>query len=277
MTNSPDNAQPAPRPVTTAEHDVLMAAARDGMTLVSKGRLVATPTAQAAPAAGAVAGPDLQRLHDLLYSAQRQTSLDAMHSALTAARIELSNIRDAAPTPATQAASQPAQVLNEAFDCARAALNHCPDRASIAHILDTLRTRVDKAVLGAACPPADSVTAPAGGVAAHTLSDAQIEAMPVWRNFVGLWPESRREIADAVVDLLATPAAQADSVLEDAALLAQIEAAIRDYHYELDMRKHGGLAESVALSAICNTMGMPWHQGKEAARRAARKQGGKHD
>ena len=72
-------------------------------------------------------------------------------------------------------------------------------------------------------PPAqaaDSVTAPAAGAVAHTISDAQIEAMPVWRNFVGLWPESRREIVDAVVDLLTTPPTQAaDSVLEDAARL----------------------------------------------------------
>ena len=76
---------------------------------------------------------------------------------------------------------------------------------------------------GFTAPQADSVTAPAAGAVAHTLSDGQIEAMPVWRNFVGLWPESRREIVDAVVDLLAaapTPLAQAaDSVLEDAARL----------------------------------------------------------
>lgn len=54
--------------------------------------------------------------------------------------------------------------------------------------------------------------APAAGAVAHTLSDAQIEVMPVWRNFVGLWPESRREIVDAVVELLAaapTPASGA--------------------------------------------------------------------
>lgn len=63
-------------------------------------------------------------------------------------------------------------------------------------------------------PQADSVTAPAAGAVAHTISDAQIEAMPVWRNFVGLWPESRREIVDAVVDLLA--AAPAQQVQEDA-------------------------------------------------------------
>lgn len=41
--------------------------------------------------------PDLQRLHDMLYAAQRQTSMDGMHGAITAARIELSNLM-AAPT-----------------------------------------------------------------------------------------------------------------------------------------------------------------------------------
>ena len=77
----------------------------------------------------------------------------------------------------------------------------------------------------AAFAPADSVTAPAGAGVAHALSDARIEAMPVWRNFVGLWPESRREIVDAVVDLLTTPPAQAaDSVLEDAARWRELRA-----------------------------------------------------
>lgn len=68
--------------------------------------------------------------------------------------------------------------------------------------------------------------------------------------------------------------APADGVLEDAARLEQIAEAIRDYHHALDMRKHGGLAESAAFSSICNTMGMHWNRGEEAARRAARKQGG---
>lgn len=89
----------------------------------------------------------------------------------------------------------------------------------IKNFLRGYATEYAKAAL-AACPTADSVTAPAGAGVAHALSDGQIEAMPVWRNFVGLWPESRREIVDAVVDLLTTPPAQAtDSVLEDAARL----------------------------------------------------------
>ena len=37
-----------PRPVTAAEHEVLMAAARDNMTFVAKGRLVESPEEQAA-------------------------------------------------------------------------------------------------------------------------------------------------------------------------------------------------------------------------------------
>lgn len=56
----------------------------------------------AAPAAGAVAGPDLQPLHNLLYLAQRQTSLGAMRCVVGEARLELAKVRDAAPTPAAQ-------------------------------------------------------------------------------------------------------------------------------------------------------------------------------
>ena len=60
-----------------------------------------------------------------------------------------------------------------------------------------------------------------------TPTDAEIEAMPVWRNFVGLWPESRREIVDAVVELLAaapTPAAQGDAWPSD----DEVRAAYKD-------------------------------------------------
>lgn len=48
----------------------------------------------AAPAAGAVVGPDLQPLHNLLYLAQRQNSLGAMRCAITEARLELAKVRD---------------------------------------------------------------------------------------------------------------------------------------------------------------------------------------
>ena len=33
---------------------------------------------------------------------------------------------------------------------------------------------------------------------AQPLTDEQIEALPVWSHFVGLWPESRKEIARAI-------------------------------------------------------------------------------
>lgn len=85
----------------------------------------------------------------------------------------------------------------------------------------------------------------------------------------------RLAAADEARQALAAQAA--DSVLENAARLEQIAEAIRDYHHALDLRKHGGLAESVAFNSICQTMGMPWNQGEEAARRAARKQGANHD
>lgn len=42
-----------------------------------------------------------------------------------------------------------------------------------------------------------------------------------------------------------------------------INQAIRDYHYDLDMRKHGGVAMDVAFNKICKVMGMRWEQGKE--------------
>ena len=34
------------------------------------------------------------------------------------------------------------------------------------------------------------------------LADEQIEALPVWSHFVGLWPESRKEIARAIEDAI---------------------------------------------------------------------------
>jgi hypothetical protein len=51
--------------------------------------------------------------------------------------------------------------------------------------------------------------------------------------------------------------------------ISAIEQAIRDYHYTLDTRQHGGLAENHAFHAICNAMGMHWSQGKEVKHRAA--------
>lgn len=58
------------------------------------------------------------------------------------------------------------------------------------------------------------------------------------------------------------PAVTAGAV--DARITA-IEQAIRDYHYALDMRQHGGVAQDRAVNAICNAMGMHWTQGAEAA------------
>lgn len=51
--------------------------------------------------------------------------------------------------------------------------------------------------------------------------------------------------------------------------LATIQQTLRDYHFALDSRQHGGVAADQALSAISQAMGMRWKQGEEAAMRAA--------
>lgn len=67
------------------------------------------------------------------------------------------------------------------------------------------------------------------------------------------------------------PVAQGDA--EDAERLKEIARAILDYHFALDTRRHGGVAQGKAFAAICQIMGMHWVQGAEAASRAAQKVG----
>ena len=63
-------------------------------------RLERVPATLSAPAAGAVAGPDLQPLHNLLYTAQRTTG-EARDNAINAARLELARLRAGASRPST--------------------------------------------------------------------------------------------------------------------------------------------------------------------------------
>jgi hypothetical protein len=49
--------------------------------------------------------------------------------------------------------------------------------------------------------------------------------------------------------------------------LTAVKDAIRDYHYALDTRQHGGVAQDRAFNAICQAMGMHWTQGAELAGR----------
>lgn len=42
-----------------------------------------------------------------------------------------------------------------------------------------------------------------------------------------------------------------------------IRRAIRDYHYALDTRQNGGIAQHKAFEAICQALGMHWVQGQE--------------
>ena len=48
-----------------------------------------------------------------------------------------------------------------------------------------------------------------------------------------------------------------------------IRQAIRDYHFALDTRQHGGLAANQALKAIQAALGSHWVEGQELAARAA--------
>lgn len=50
--------------------------------------------------------------------------------------------------------------------------------------------------------------------------------------------------------------------------LSEIVSAIRDYHFALDTRQHGGVAANRAISRIEATLEMPWTQGAESARRS---------
>lgn len=74
--------------------------------------------------------------------------------------------------------------------------------------------------------------------------------------------------------VVAAPQAQADA--RDAALAATeqdalrlVRQTVRDFHYALDNRKHGGVAAGAAMNAIELALNMYWQQGQEADRRAA--------
>jgi hypothetical protein len=69
----------------------------------------------------------------------------------------------------------------------------------------------------------------------------------------------------------AQAALQALAAEKDAeiAALTAIKQAISDYHYALDTRQHGGVAQNRAFSAICTALGMQWILGAEKECRAA--------
>lgn len=99
-------------------------------------------------------------------------------------------------------------------------------------------------------------------------------------NRIGPWSafdvREQQRIVDSIQGLCSVfaPASQGDAL--DAARLQGIAQAIRDYHFALDTRQHGGVAQDKAFSSIVNVMGMHWVQGAEAAARAAQ-EGQRHD
>lgn len=77
----------------------------------------------------------------------------------------------------------------------------------------------------------------------------------------------RAASAAYVIPLYAAPAPAAQG---DALQLDAVRQAIRDYHFALDSRRHGGVAADAALGVIESVLGMGWKQGAEAAARAAK-------
>jgi hypothetical protein len=92
------------------------------------------------------------------------------------------------------------------------------------------------------------------------------------RKSVSVFPDQDNEAESALVLLsdaqaaLQALAAEKDSEI---AALKAIKQAISDYHYALDTRQHGGVAQDRAFSAICNALDMHWTSGAEKSRRAA--------
>lgn len=56
--------------------------------------------------------------------------------------------------------------------------------------------------------------------------------------------------------------------------LAAIREAVADYHFALDTRQHGGVAQDRAFNVICNALGLHWQQGAELAKRRAEAESG---
>ena len=165
---------------------------------------------------------------------------------------------------------------------------HVQDQAEIEHVAGDVSKNAPESDMAqqpspsaaadrAARAPADSVTAPAATPAAASIAWTALRDLtdPLGEAGVKIMGHVRiyaqRQYEAGLTEGRATPPAQAaDSVL-DAARLAKITQAIRDYHFALDCREHGGVAMARAWNAICDVLNMDWVQGAESA---ARKQEG---
>lgn len=215
-----------------------------------------------APAAATIPHATLADMHEGLAAKLHDGPARNLHLETAAA------LRAPAPTP--QADSQPAPAnTRQIAEC----YGDCPTDPKTCANPCKFEGRAARA-------PADSVTAPAAGAVAGPgwklvpvePTVAQREAM---RKGTGMSFSETKIAYCAMLAVAPTPAAQAaDSVLEDAARLAKIMQAIRDYHFALDNREHGGVAMARAWNAICDVLNMDWVQGAESA---ARKQGANHD
>ena len=106
------------------------------------------------------------------------------------------------PAHAVEPVSQPPKnAIRQAFDAgAEYSANEWRGRVETAQLeLEVYRkayqTLLEQVAKGVSImrPPPLVISAPQP-VAREPLSDEQIEALPMWKRFVGLWPETRREI-----------------------------------------------------------------------------------
>lgn len=109
-------------------------------------------------------------------------------------------------------------------------------------------------------PEADALAEPVATVASWTNGSYS-------RNYKLTW---HRDVPEGTKLYTAPPATQLQQA--EARALEPIRQAIRDYHYALDTRQHGDLAQSSAFNEISQHLGMHWQQGKEAAIRAKGRQ-----
>lgn len=75
--------------------------------------------------------------------------------------------------------------------------------------------------------------------------------------------------AEAIIEVLVNDIE--DHIIESAeqhTKLNNIEKAIRDYHYALDIRQHGGVAQDMAIKKIESILNLPWRQGEELKNRS---------
>lgn len=94
-----------------------------------------------------------------------------------------------------------------------------------------------------------------------TVAPTVEQVMQLAFDYATAWPGATKQREALVVAI--------EALAVDAERLPKITEAIRDYHYALDTRQHGGVAMDRAFNTIEGVMDMRWQQGAEKSRRDA--------